>query len=163
MRSARHRHANAVDPPGASVCTHSGVARPGYEKVYPCIVRVEIVIYRGQLNPSWDLTDQESDALQMRLHTLPRTGMAAFPNKVDYPALRIRAFDVPNNMLSGSGSFMTVELNAGLVRLQHGDGTIEYCLDADQSIARWLLSLAQGRTDEAIRQAVLARIAARCS
>lgn len=101
--------------------------------------------------------------LQRRLRTLPRVAMTILPGTLGYPALHIATHAHSGDLVRRPDALIEAELDANLIWLRRSDGRVEYRLDASQSISRWLLSIAQGRTDEVIRKVVLARIAARCT
>jgi hypothetical protein len=126
-------------------------------------MRVEIDIYSGRPNPSWDLTTQEAGEFHARLLALPRSLAAAMPDGLGYRGLRVAAAAGTDDATPGQpGNIAVVELGAGMIRLQRADGAVEYYADTTHSLECWLLAKAQGRTDETARQAALANLAPHC-
>ncbi len=126
-------------------------------------MKVEIDIYSGRPNPSWELTEQEGRELRARLQALPATAASELPDKLGYRGLRIAARALPGDDSAAHGDrIVSIELGGGAIRLQRRTGKLEYFSDTKRSVECWLLATAQGRTDETIRQAAMADIGPEC-
>jgi hypothetical protein len=116
-------------------------------------MKVELEIYSGQPNPTWVLTHDEVDELNLRLARLlvrPSAGPRGEP--LGYRGLRIAAPTVGESITIG----------AGVVERIGQDGSVRQFDDAGRNLECWLLRTAAGRLDEALRQLGIADIGSGC-
>lgn len=123
-------------------------------------MQVQIDLFSGQPNPSWDLTEAEVLELLDRIDSLPaRTAVGERPDGLGYRGLRV------DQLLSKPGandspSVVSIEIGGGIVKMVRHDGTVEHLNDTGRSVECWLLTVAQSHVDESIRQVALADLAA---
>jgi hypothetical protein len=123
-------------------------------------MKVEIDIYSGRPNPSWDLTAPEVSELQVRLKALPAIATAIRPESLGYRGLRAAARS--DAASPSSEQIVSIELGNGVVNLLRRNGLVEHFVDTDRSVECWLLSTARGRVDEAIRHSAVTELSKSC-
>lgn len=96
-------------------------------------MHVELDLFSGRPNPSWELTPTESASFLQQLRALPRT-VAALPEK----GLGYRGLIVTATAGTLIESFTTVIVSGGLVVGQYPQGGTEFWLDSGRALERWL-------------------------
>ncbi len=127
-------------------------------------MQVEIDLFSGRPNPVWDLTAAEVPALRARLEALPAAAPATLPDRLGYRGLRAGPLEVePGVEEPGSANpIIAVEVGGGVINATRRDGTAVSLMDPRQSVECWLLTVAQGRVAEPIRQAALVDLGSVC-
>lgn len=109
---------------------------------------VELDVFSGRPNPTWQLSGAEAAGLRRQLTALTPHPMA--PDRVPSPSGRLgyRGFVVfdPSRTLAGADR---LEVGEGFVRAVDGatGRTLAVFADADHSAERWLTAAAHGRVD----------------
>lgn len=96
-------------------------------------MHIELDIFSGRPNPSWELTPAESASFLQQLRALPRAG-AGQPEE----GLGYRGLIVTGTAGALIDSFTTVVVSGGLVVGQHPQGGTQTWLDTGRSLERWL-------------------------
>ena len=92
---------------------------------------VELDIFSGVPNPTWDLDDAEADSFMKQLAALPRAAPRQFSGKLGY-----RGFIV--QCTQGTDAWL-VRLQNGIVHISQGAVTT-YADDEQRLLERWLLN-----------------------
>jgi hypothetical protein len=127
-------------------------------------MQVEIDLFSGRPNPAWELTAAEVSELKARLATLPTGLPVAMPEVLGYRGLHISPLPGRQgiNEPSSANTFIDVQIGGGAINAVRYNGTALHLVDTGQSLECWLLTIAQGRVDESIRQTALANLDSPC-
>jgi hypothetical protein len=117
-------------------------------------MNVELEIYSGRPNPTWALTRDEVDELNVRLARLqPRLAARPRDEPLGYRGLRIAA------PMGGE----SITIGAGMIERAGQDGSAGQFEDTGRDLECWLLRTAAGRLDETLRQVAIADIGSACA
>ncbi len=111
-------------------------------------MRIELDIYSGRPNPSWELSPDEAAALLIRLRALPKGTAGAIEAGLGYRGLVVTA---PGGVIDG---FDRVTISAGSV-VGHGLAGDRVLVDTDRSLELWLLHTGRGRIDDELYRALI--------
>lgn len=127
-------------------------------------MQVEIDLFSGRPNPTWDLTAAEVSELKARLDTLPTGSPVAMPEVLGYRGLHIAPLPGRQgiNEPSSANTIIDVQVGGGAINAVRYNGTALHLVDTSQSLECWLLTIAQGRVEESIRQTALANLDSPC-
>ncbi len=118
--------------------------------------RVELDIFSGRPNPTWELSQEQERELRERIARLPRAQDGSFPNPLGYRGITA--------VLSGPGGVdgggESIRLFAGSVRHQTPGATI-FLNDADRQVERWLAETGAPHLEPGVYQSVLNELGAR--
>lgn len=115
-------------------------------------VRVELDIFSGRPNPTWELSPEQGRELRERIARLPRMADGTFPDPLGYRGI--------NAVLPGSDGNESIRLFAGTVRHQTQDATL-FLNDADRQVERWLAETGAPHLEPGVYQSVLNELGAR--
>lgn len=105
-------------------------------------MHVELDLFSGRPNPSWELTPAESANFLQRLRALPRAA-AGQPEE----GLGYRGIIVTGTAGALIDSLTTVVVSAGLVVGQQPQGGIQAWLDTGRGLEQWLASTGKSHLD----------------
>jgi len=127
-------------------------------------MQVEIDLFSGRANPVWELTAAEVSELKARLATLPTGSPVAMPDVLGYRGLHIGPLPGRQGMNepSAANAINDVQVGRGAITAVRYNGTALHLVDTGDSLECWLLTIAQGRVDESIRQTALANLDSPC-
>jgi hypothetical protein len=127
-------------------------------------MQVEIDLFSGRPNPVWNLTDAEVSTLRARLESLPTASPAALPDRLGYRGLRASPLEAQpaTEEPPSTNPIIAIEVGGGVIRLTRRDGTAVHLRDTGRSVECWLLTVAQGRVDEPMRESALADLGSAC-
>jgi hypothetical protein len=127
-------------------------------------MQVEIDLFSGRPNPAWELTAAEVSELKARLATLPTGSPVAMPEVLGYRGLHIAPLPGRQgiNEPSSANTIIDVQVGGGAINAVRYNGTALHLVDTSQSLECWLLTIAQGRVEESIRQTALANLDSPC-
>ncbi len=97
----------------------------------PARVEVELDIFSGMPNPTWGLTDAETDSFVKRLDALPRTSAKELSGNLGY-----RGFIV---QLTQGTETQSIHIQKGTVQISKG-ATNVFASDGGRELERWLLN-----------------------
>lgn len=104
-------------------------------------MHVELDIFSGRVNPSWDLTAHQAEELKRVLYTLPRRwDVVQTWDGLGYRGLIVSATD-------DACGFDEVTLFNELITIRKGE-ILEWFIDLDRSLERTLLQTARGHIDD---------------
>jgi hypothetical protein len=111
-------------------------------------VAVELDVFSGRPNPTWQLTGAEAAELRSRLADPTRTPLASATVPPPSGRLGYRGFVLgdPERTLAGADR---LEVGEGFVRAVHGatGRTLAVFADADRALERWLVAAARSRAE----------------
>jgi hypothetical protein len=121
-------------------------------------MKVQIDLFSGRPNPSWDLTEAEVLELLNRIDSLPASTAADRPDGLGYRGLHVDRLlsELETDDSPSANPIVTIEIRDGVVKVVRRDGTVKNLNDIGRSVECWLLTVAQGQVDESIRQVALA-------
>ena len=127
-------------------------------------MQVEIDLFSDRANPVWELTAAEVSELKARLATLPTGSPVAMPDVLGYRGLHIGPLPGRQGMNepSAANAINDVQVGRGAITAVRYNGTALHLVYSGDSLECWLLTIAQGRVDESIRQTALANLDSPC-
>ena len=96
----------------------------------PKRVEVELDIFSGMPNPTWNLTDAQAETFVQRLQSMPKAPAVTLSGRLGY-----RGFVV---QVIRDGETQVVHVQNGFVQTSAG-ATDAYARDAGRELERWLL------------------------
>ena len=90
---------------------------------------VELDIFSGMPNPTWRLSETESDAFERTLGALLRVRAREMPGNLGYRGFLVRSI--------GDTSVRLIEIGRGVVRIMEGANAV-YLADQNRALERWL-------------------------
>ena len=111
----------------------------------PARCEVELDIFSGMPNPTWVLTDAETDGFVNQLAALAPTSAAELSGNLGY-----RGFIVQVTQVTGT---QLIRIQTGLVHIST-DATNVYVSDEDRKLERWLLNTGKPHLKDEIIQVV---------
>lgn len=103
-------------------------------------MRVELDVYSGRPNPSWELSEKQGEEFIKRLRALPKADSGSVRDGLGYRGLIVDGLD------ESVAGFRRVVLSSGVV-LGRGAGRDKAFRDKDRDLEHWLLSTGKGRID----------------
>ena len=127
-------------------------------------MQVEIDLFSGRPNPVWELTEAEVSELKARLDALPTGSPIAMPEVLGYRGLHVGPLPGQQGAHAPplSNPIIDVHVGGGVINATRRTGTALHLMDTGRSMECWLLTVAQGRVDESIRQTALANLGLPC-
>jgi hypothetical protein len=116
-------------------------------------VRVELDLFSGRPNPTWELSQQQGKELWERLARLPRVADATFPDHLGYRGI---VAELPGP----DGGNESIRIYGGAVRHQTQGATL-FLNDADRQLERWLAETGAPHLEPGVYQSVLNELGAR--
>jgi len=92
---------------------------------------VELDIFSGRPNPTWVLTEQETEAFTRQLDMLPRTPARQFSTPLGYRGFIVQCQEERVQR--------SIQVQRGTVQIGSGSAG-EFALDTDRGFERWLLA-----------------------
>jgi len=128
--------------PGAgSVAAMAGTVSPAH---------VELDVFSGLPNPTWELSAADTATLMDMIEALPSTSPVDLPNPLGYRGFLV-SLTAPE-----SGSTGTIRAFQGVVEYLAGE--MRYYADPGRQTERWLLTTARTHIEEELYSSVLAEI-----
>jgi len=109
----------------------------------PARCEVELDIFSGMPNPTWILTDAETDSFVKQLAALPQTSARELSGNLGY-----RGFIVE---CAQGGNTQLIRVQKGTVQISEG-ATNVYASDKDRRLERWLLNTGKPHLDNELFQ-----------
>jgi hypothetical protein len=103
-------------------------------------MRVQIDMFSGRPNPSWDITSQEADQVRLLFRQLPERTAGARPERLGYRGLIVNGDGVRDLGL-------TRILIGGGVVIAEGFQGVRYLSDADRGLERQIFHTGRTRLD----------------
>jgi hypothetical protein len=94
--------------------------------------KVELDIYSGRVNPSWLLTELETNELQTLLSQLQKTRPIEFAGNLGYRGVFVDLLDLK------SGKILQLKVFKSVIEIQT-DGSSQFFTDTNREIEHWLL------------------------
>jgi hypothetical protein len=118
------------------------------------IVRVELLVYSGRENPSWQLTDSESKRFFAMVDRLPKQESAPVEESLGYSGVRVICFDDGNHKLK------TITIFNGIVTIQEGKTSVGL-LDKGRQLEEWAIKTGRTKLDTELYRYVLRELTSR--
>jgi hypothetical protein len=116
------------------------------------IVRVELLVYSGRENPSWQLTDSESKRFFAMVERLPKQETAPVEESLGYSGVRVICFD------DGHHKLRTITIFNSTVTIQE-DKTNAELRDHGRKLEEWTVKTGRTKLDQELYQYVLRKLA----
>lgn len=116
-------------------------------------VRVELDIFSGRPNPTWELSQEQGRELRERIARLPRVQDGAFPEPLGYRGITAA-------LPGADGGEERIRLFGGAVRVETS-GATWFLNDADRQLERWLAETGAPHLEPGVYQSVLNELGAR--
>ena len=97
----------------------------------PAHFEVELDVFSGMPNPTWVLTNIESDHFTKQLASLSRTSARELSGNLGYRGFIVQVKQGANAQL--------IRIQTGTVHISEGTTTV-YAQDVDRELERWLLN-----------------------
>lgn len=134
-------------------CTARSASGGGADVPAEGTVRVELEIFSGRPNPTWDLSQQQGRELRERIAQLPRAQDGSFPEPLGYRGITA--------VLPGAdGREERIRLFDGVARVETS-GATWFLNDADRQLERWLAETGAPHLEPGVYQSVLNELGAR--
>lgn len=112
------------------------------------IVRVELRVYSGRENPSWQLTDSESNRFFALVDRLPHQENALAEEWLGYSGVQVTCFD------DGHHKLRTITIFNGIVTIQEGKINVGL-LDHGRQLEEWTVKTGRTKLDPELYRYVL--------
>jgi hypothetical protein len=94
--------------------------------------KVELDIYSGRVNPSWVLTEAETDELQTLLSQVQRTRSIEFVDNLGYRGFLVDLSDPKSRKI------LKLKVFKSIIRVQE-NGSTQFFTDVNREVEHWLL------------------------
>ncbi|WP_375049745.1 hypothetical protein [Bradyrhizobium sp. 8-10B] len=108
-------------------------------------MRVELDMFSGRPNFTWEFSAAERAELIHRLATLPEARQGQFPSRLGYRGVKVTD-------TNDERTFGEIEVGSGTVILRGAAGIQRTFADPDCAFERWLLETGRGRVPEDLRE-----------
>jgi hypothetical protein len=106
---------------------------------------VELDVFSGMPNPTWVLTEADSEGLARRLARLPRVAVCELSGRLGYRGLVVTVVDGPGTR--------RLRVHAGCVQIAERRA-ISHARDEGRELERWLISTGRPRLPERVVEIV---------
>jgi len=110
-------------------------------------VQVELDVFSGRVNPTWQLSSNEGEEFLRLFQALPEAARGAIWNGLGYRGMVVT---VERVTVAGFESF---KCSRGIV-VGRRPGSEKLFMDRNRALERWLFGTSRGRIDEEIRAVV---------
>jgi hypothetical protein len=114
--------------------------------------RVNIDLYSGRPNPSWDLSSDETIRLLSLVEALTPTGTAPPSDGLGYRGVTVTVQTTPVQTFAVANGFVQVKEEGKALRFLH---------DPQRSVERWLLETGRGRLEADLLDSLLGQLSSK--
>jgi hypothetical protein len=132
----------------ASACTAArtpATATTERSKSMPAKVEVELDIFSGMPNPTWVLTDADTDIFMKQLAAAPPGPSTNLSGNLGYRGFIVQVTQAPDTQL--------IHIQAGAIHISKGPSKM-YARDGNRELERWLLATGKPHLKNEIFQTV---------
>jgi hypothetical protein len=116
-------------------------------------LHVEVDIFSGRPNPSWELSAQEAQELLERVQRLPRSAaVGSVKQDLGYRGLIVTADK------NEAGGFDRLLVSDGIVLASAANRPQQQFTDDGRALERWLLKIAKGQIEDGLYTYILSQV-----